>query len=79
MLGEKLLYTYHNVYVYLTHTHTHTHIYICIYMMVASLYRRRCKVREPDYDSENDSVDHCHLCLTYRARKVSEFLKHLWR
>ena len=31
MLGEKLLYTYHNVYVYHTHTHTHTHIYMYIY------------------------------------------------
>ena len=62
----------------ISHIHTHTHTHTHTHMMVASLYRRHCKVREPGYDSENDSVDHCHLCLTYRGRKVNEFLKHLW-
>ena len=73
MSDEKFLYMNHDVYVYVIYIY----IYIYIYMM-ASLYRRHCKVREPDYDSENDSVGHCHLCLTYRGRKVNEFLKHLW-
>ena len=84
MLDEKFLYMNHDVYVYvryiyISHIYIYImiHIYIYIYMM-ASLYRRHCKVREPDYDSENDSVGHCHLCLTYRGRKVNEFLKHLW-